>query len=110
MSEKSCPAPPPPSQKKLSPIEQACHDGYKTGYSQGRTWAKIISRNKGTFKEGKSHLECLTSYLKKKNTLFNSCAYMAVHEAFKRFWWLENHPKHLREYQNNMKAYKVMEI
>ena len=100
---RGCLPPPPPTPKIiLEPTEKSCHEGYKLGESQGRNWAILISRNKGTYNAGLNRMKCLTGFLRKKNNIFNKCAIRGAKEGYKKFWKLARNPKKLSEYQHSI--------
>lgn len=109
---KNCLPPPPPApQKKLkSPVENRCHVGYKKGFKHGKSWAKMVSNDNGTFMGGRRKLKCLIDWLKeKKNSLHHICAIRGAKAGYKRWWKLLHDKKKLQKYRLNQAKYKQSE-
>lgn len=99
---KNCLPPPPPSpvNEFKSPVENRCHKGYKQGFKHGKSWAKMVSNDNGTFMKGKRKLKCLIDWLKeKKNSLHHICAIRGAKRGYHKWWKLLHDKKKLKAYE-----------
>lgn len=91
---KGCLPPPPPGpvKVKMVPAENSCHQGYKVGWRQGKGWAQIVSRDRGTFMDGKTKLKCLMDWMKRKvGSVYHICSIRGAKEGYKKWWVLLRH-------------------
>lgn len=103
---KNCLPPPPPSpiEKLKTPVENSCHKGYKLGFKHGKSWAEMVSSDKGSFMSGKRKLKCLIDWLKeKKESLHHICAIRGAKAAYNKWWMLLHDKKKLQEYREEKK-------
>lgn len=108
--KKGCLSPPAPFiKRKASPTIRACTEGYKTGFSQGKNWALLISRAKGSKSQGITQMKCLRSFLTQKNTIYFKCSLRGMKEGYEKYWALSKNPKRLKAYEVVSDSMKCVE-
>merc|ERR1712032_1694099 len=103
---KGCMPPPPPTPIKIekTPVEDACHKGYRVGWKEGKNWASIVTRDQGSFMDGEHKMQCLMDWMKKKSgSIYHICSIRGAKAGYAKWWNLL-----LSKNKNKLKAYKKL--